>query len=76
VFRALQRVLTSALVLQQPAFDKEFFVECDALGLGFGVVPHQGTGPVVFFIKHIVARHTKLTSCECELIGLIQVVRH
>lgn len=41
-FRALQRALTSALVLQLSTFDKEFIVECNASSTGFGAVLHQG----------------------------------
>jgi hypothetical protein len=41
-FRVLQRALTSAPILQLPAFDRTFIVECDASGFGFGVVLHRG----------------------------------
>jgi hypothetical protein len=44
-FRALQRALTEALVLQLPVFDKTFIVECDAVGMSFGVILHQGSRP-------------------------------
>jgi hypothetical protein len=43
-FHAIQQALTSALVLQLSAFDKDFIVECDASGHGFGAVLHQGAG--------------------------------
>jgi hypothetical protein len=68
-FRALQKALTSALVLQLPAFNREFIVECDASGLDFGAVLCQGTGPVAFFSKPIAPRHAKLAAYERELIG-------
>jgi hypothetical protein len=75
-FGALQQALTHAPVLQLPAFDRPFAIECDALGLGFGVVLHQEVGPVAFFSRQIAARHAKLVAYERELIGLIQAVRH
>jgi hypothetical protein len=75
-FRALQKALTSALVLQLPAFNREFIVECDASGLDFGAVLGQGTGPVAFFSKPIAPRHAKLAAYERKLIGLVQAVRH
>ena len=75
-FRALQRALTTAPVLQLPAFDREFVVECDASEAGFGAVLHQGDGPVAFFSKPIAPRHAKLAAYERELIGLVQAVKH
>jgi hypothetical protein len=32
-----------------PDFDKLFMVDYDASGVGFGVVLHQGAGPLTFF---------------------------
>jgi hypothetical protein len=75
-FRALQQALTTAPVLRLPDFDREFIVECDASGSGFGVVLQQGDGAVAFFSKQIAPQHAKLAAYERELIGLVQVVRH
>jgi hypothetical protein len=75
-FRALQLALTRAPMLQLPAFDRAFIVECDASGSGFGAELHQGEGPVAFFSRQIAPRHAKLAAYERELIGLVQAVRH
>jgi hypothetical protein len=75
-FQQLQQALTTAPVLQPPAFDRDFIVECDTPGSGFGVVLHQGAGPVAFFSKPTAPRHAKLAAYERELIGLVQAVRH
>ena len=56
-FRALQRALTKATVLQLPDFDRDFVVECDASGSGFGAILHQGDGPLAFFSRPIAPRH-------------------
>jgi hypothetical protein len=75
-FQALKRALTTGPVLQMPDFDKLFIVDCDASGVGFGAVLHQGAGTVVFFSRPFAARHLKLAANERELIGLVQVVCH
>jgi hypothetical protein len=75
-FRALQRTLTSAPVLKLPAFDEEFIVECNTSGSGIDAVLHQGRGPVAFFSRPIAPRHVNFTAYECELIRLVQAVRH
>jgi hypothetical protein len=75
-FDALKRALSSAPVLQMPDFTREFVVDCDASGAGFGAVLHQGSGPLAFFSRPFVARHVKLAAYERELIGLVQAVRH
>jgi hypothetical protein len=63
-------------VLHLPDFTKAFMVDCEASGTGFGVVLHQGAGPLAFFSKPFAARHLKVAAYERELIGLVQAVRH
>jgi hypothetical protein len=53
VFRALQRTLTTAPMLQLPDFDRDFIVQCDAPGHGLDAVLHQGSGPVAFFSRQM-----------------------
>jgi len=59
-----------------PDFERQFVVDCDASGTGFGVVLHQGSEPLAFFSRSFAARHVKLAAYERELIGLVQAVRH
>jgi len=75
-FDALKRALSTAPVLQLPAFDRPFMVDCDASGSGFGAVLHQGIGAIAFFSRPFAQRHMKLAAYERELIGLVQAVRH
>jgi hypothetical protein len=75
-FRALQRALTTTMVLQLSDFDRTFVVECDASSSGIGVVLHQGDGLITFFSRQIAPRHIKLVAYERELISLVHVVRH
>jgi hypothetical protein len=75
-FVALKRALTIAPVLQMPDFTKQFTIECDASGTGFGAVMHQGDGAIAFFSRPIAPRHVKLAAYERELIGLVHAIRH
>jgi hypothetical protein len=59
-----------------PDFDMPFVVDCDASGIGFGAVLHQGEGSLAFFSRPFAARHQKIAAYEHELIGLVQAVRH
>src|SRR5438128_1950580 len=75
-FNQLKHALSSTDVLQLPDFTQPFIVECDASGVGFGAVLHQGTGAIAFFSRVMAPRHAKLATYEKELIGLVQTARH
>jgi len=59
-----------------PDFERQFLVDYDASGTGFGAVLHQGSGPLAFFSRPFATCHVKLAAYERELIGLVQAVRH
>jgi hypothetical protein len=75
-FHALQRTLTTMPVLKLPDFNQSFVIECDASKVVIGAVLLQGHGPISFFSKQLAAHHALLAAYECELIGLVLVVRH
>jgi hypothetical protein len=75
-FQDLKQALTSTPLLQLPDFDKSFIVECDASGSGFGIVLHQGDGPIALFSRVVAPHHAKLPTYETELIGWVKVVWH
>lgn len=50
-FSRLKEALTSAPVLQLLDFSQSFMVKCDASGIGFGAVLHQGSGALAFFSR-------------------------
>jgi hypothetical protein len=75
-FQCLKQALMTAPILQLLDFNKQFVIECDASGSGFGAVLHQGDKPIAFFSCPVTSHHAKLPAYERELIGLIKAVRH
>jgi hypothetical protein len=58
-----------------PDFDAIFIINCDASSTGFGVVLHQGSGPIAFYSCPIAPQHAKLIAYERELNGFVKAVR-
>jgi hypothetical protein len=75
-FVQLKQALMTAPLLQMPDFSKQFVVDRDASGAGFGAVLHQGDGAIAFFSRAVALHHQKLPAYERELIGLVKAVRH
>ncbi|XP_066311039.1 uncharacterized protein [Miscanthus floridulus] len=75
-FQVLKGALSTGPILQMPNFDKQFLVDYDTSGVGFGTVLHQYAGPLAFFSRPFAARHLKLAAYKRELIGLVQAVHH
>jgi hypothetical protein len=75
-FQQLKQALMTATLLQMPDFSKRFVVDCDASGVGFGVVLHQGDDAIAFFIRAVAPHHQELSAYERELIGLVKAVRN
>ncbi|KAK2630847.1 hypothetical protein QOZ80_UnG0722590 [Eleusine coracana subsp. coracana] len=75
-FVDLKHALMSAPILQLPALERRFIIECDAFGMGFGTVLHQGDGIVAYFSSAVALHHAKLPAYERELIGVMKAMRH
>jgi hypothetical protein len=63
-FDKLKAALAAATVLHLPDFVRDFIVDCDASGSGFGVVLHQGEGLIAYFSRLLISsqRHTSASS--------------
>jgi hypothetical protein len=75
-FSMLKQAFMTAPLLQMPDFTQSFVVDCDASGLGFGFVLHQGDGAIAYFSTAVAPQHKKLPAYERELIRLVKAVRY
>jgi hypothetical protein len=63
-FQLLKRALMTAPLLQLPDFDKRFIIDCDAFGIGFGIVLYQGDSAIAYFRRPVALHHQKLPAYE------------
>jgi hypothetical protein len=66
-FNTLKDKLTHAPLLQLPDFTKVFELECDASGIGLGVVLLQEGKPVVYFSEKLSGASLKYSTYDKEL---------
>jgi hypothetical protein len=74
VFSTLKDKLTQAPLLQLPDFNKVFELECDASGIGLGVVLLQEGKPVAYFSEKLSDASLKYSTSDKELYALVRTL--
>ena len=74
-FQLLKDAMSSPPVLALPDFTKPFVVECDASGLGVGVVLMQNQRPIAYHSQALKGKALALSTYEKELLALVVAVK-
>lgn len=67
--------MTQDLVLALPNFAQPFVIECDAIGLGVGVVLMQENRPIAYLSKALKGRALHMSTYEKELFVLVIAIQ-
>ena len=69
-------VLTQALVLTIPCFEKVFKMECDAFGVGIGAVLTQEGKPIAYFREKLSDSRGRYSTYDKEFFAIIRALEH
>jgi len=74
-FKKLKAQLTNAPILALPNFAKTFELECDASGVGIGVVLLQGGHPIAYFSEKLHGATLNYPTYDKELYALVRALK-
>ena len=74
-FQRLKAQLTNAPILALPNFSKTFELECDASGVGIGVVLLQGGHPIAYFSEKLHGVALNYLTYDKELYALVRALQ-
>jgi len=75
VFKKIKFLLTNASILALLYFSKPFELECDASGVGIGVVLLQGGHPIAYFSEKLYGATFNYPTYDKELHALIRALQ-
>nr|XP_023875027.1 putative UDP-rhamnose:rhamnosyltransferase 1 [Quercus suber] len=73
--KQLKQNVANPPVWTLPYFSKPFNIECDALGVGLGVLLMQNQQPIAFHSQVLKGRSPHLSTYEKELLGLVTAIK-
>ena len=74
-FKKLKEALTNPPILCLPDFSQRFVIECDASGIGIGVILSLQNWPVAYFSEALKGSALALSTYEKEILAIVKEIK-